>query len=343
MVTKKRQRNRIIAAISILAFLLAFLATKDRWLKYLPSTSERRLEPITIAQFGEVFLYAPLYIAKDGNYFSKRGLDVTLISTGGDEKTWAAVLSGNAIVGVADPTFIVISANRGLQGVAVASIIARAPFWGITFDKQIPFISEPKQLKGFSVATFPAPSTAYTLQKRMFQEGGLPPNIREGGFGTLISMIKAKQANIALELEPNVSQSLTTGARIVYGLDKIYGNFQTTGLTTLPSTINDEPGKLKSIVCSLADAMDFIRQHPEDAVTLLTKRFPEIERPVATQALKRMAESGVIPLTPVIQKDSWDNAIQLRKAVGDIKDGGQFEKFVDNQFTSNCSPPKGTK
>jgi len=330
----------LIFSIVLIASSIAFVAVKYNLLKLSPAASARRLKSITIAQFGEVFLYAPLYVAKDGNFFSKRGLDVSFVSTGGDEKTWAAVVSGNAIVGVADPTFIAISANRGLKGVAIASIIAKAPFWGITFEQQTPIISDPKQLKGISVATFPAPSTAYTLQKRMFQEGGLPPNIREGAFGTLITMLKAKQANIALEIEPNVSQAVTKGARIVFGLDKIYGDFQTTGVTVLPSTIQKEPGKLSSIVCSLADAMSFIRQHPDDAVTLLSKRFPEVERPVAVKALKRMAESGVIPLSPIIKKDAWSHAIELRKAVGDLKEGGQYEEFVDNRFAVNCKPER---
>ncbi len=64
---------------------------------------------ITIAQFGDLLLYMPLYVAADENLFSKRGLHVEIISTGGDDKTYAAVLSGGAQFGVADPTFVAIA------------------------------------------------------------------------------------------------------------------------------------------------------------------------------------------------------------------------------------------
>ncbi|MDB9509157.1 ABC transporter substrate-binding protein [Microcystis aeruginosa CS-338/01] len=74
------------------------------------------IQKITIAQFGDVFIYAPLYIAIDAGFFQKQGLDVSLISTGGDEKTWAAVISGNASFGVADPTFVAVSESRGQPG-----------------------------------------------------------------------------------------------------------------------------------------------------------------------------------------------------------------------------------
>jgi NitT/TauT family transport system substrate-binding protein len=157
---------------------------------------------VTIAQAGDFFLYAPLYIATDAGLFAKRGLEVSLVSTGGDDKTWAAIISGSAQFGVADPTFVAISDKRGQPGRVIASVVNGVPFWGITFNSKIKPITDPKELGSYSVATFPSPSTAYTLQKEMFQRAGLPPNIREGAFGTLMAMLRSGQADIALELEP---------------------------------------------------------------------------------------------------------------------------------------------
>ena len=47
-------------------------------------------QKITIAQFGHVFVYLPIYIAKEKGFFKDQGLEVTYVSTGGDEKTFAA-------------------------------------------------------------------------------------------------------------------------------------------------------------------------------------------------------------------------------------------------------------
>ena len=143
---------------------------------------------VTIAQAGDFFLYAPLYVAVDGGYFRKRGLDVSIVSTGGDDKTWAAVISGSAEFGVADPTFVAISAARGQNGIVVASLVNGVPFWGISY-KSITPIGDAKELSKYSVATFSSPSTAYALQRKMFVDAGLAPNIREGAFGTIIPML----------------------------------------------------------------------------------------------------------------------------------------------------------
>jgi NitT/TauT family transport system substrate-binding protein len=70
------------------------------WYRQRSATNTSTARAITIAQTSDFFLYAPIYIAKDAGFFSKQGLDVSIISTGGDGKTWAAVVSGNAAFGV---------------------------------------------------------------------------------------------------------------------------------------------------------------------------------------------------------------------------------------------------
>jgi hypothetical protein len=48
----------------------------------------------------------------------------------------------------------------------------------------------------------------------MFMQAGLTPKIHEGAFGTLLAMVHSGHADIALELEPNVSQAELDGAHI---------------------------------------------------------------------------------------------------------------------------------
>ena len=152
------------------------------------------MRQITVAQFGDFFLYAPLYIAVDGGFFEEQGLEVSIVNTGGDDKTWAAVLSGSAEFGVADPTFVAVSAARGQNGVVVASLVNGVPFWGITFNDIAPF-EDANELANYSVATFPSPSSAYALQKNMFTDAGLTPNIREGAFGAMSLKMKKEKGD----------------------------------------------------------------------------------------------------------------------------------------------------
>lgn len=324
--------SRVI--FSTVALAIVLLAAFGIWSKRSGTQSDGggtdgtgALRRITVAQFGDFFLYAPLYVAVDGGFFRKEGLDVSIVNTGGDDKTWAAVLSGSAEFGVADPTFVAVSAVRGQNGIVVASLVNGVPFWGITYRDISPF-EDAKELTQYSVATFPSPSTAYALQKKMFSDAGLEPSIREGAFGAIIPMLKAGNADIGLELEPNVSQAVSDGARIVYSLADLYGDFATTGVTTSEVTVQQDPALVRSVTAALQGALNLLHAEPDQALAYLVKRFPGVPPAVAKAALDRVLRDGVVPRSTTISEEAWNKAIQLRIDVGDLAEAAPYDRFV---------------
>lgn len=308
---------------------------------YWKTTHEKQdFVKITIAQAGDFFLYAPIYIAQDANIFRDSGLDVHIVSTGGDEKTWSAVVSGSADFGVSDPTFTMIAGQRGQEGRVIASIVNGVPFWGVATNPKVPPILHPNDLQGLTVGTFPAPSTAYTLQKKMFMEGGLPPRIKEGAFGTILAMLNAAAVDIALELEPNVSQAVKAGARVVYAMPEIYGDFAMTGLTATPAFLSSKPQLAEAVVCAIQRALDFSRKRPDDSLRILQKRFPEIDPEVARSAFERVVKANILPSTVITSEAAWNKAIDLRVEAQDLKNKAGSEKYNDTSFatkaTANC-------
>lgn len=302
------------------------------------------LPNVVIAQVADFFLYAPLYIAQDAGLFRSAGIDVSIVTAGGDDKAWAAVLSRSAQFAIGDPTFIAIAAQLGQAGRVVTSVVNGVPFWGVAFRQNIPVIDNPSLLRGFTVATFPAPSTAYMLQAAMFREAGLEPSIRQGSFGSLLTLTRAGQADIALELEPNVSTAVADhGGRVVYSLARIYGDFAITGLSTTPSYIRDYPDRVQKVVCALGNALKFIRENPDESLRILQRRFPEVSPTVASAAFRRVVEEGIIPSQPEISETAWSRAIELRTQAGDVRSPGAMDQYVDNQFAraaagGRCAP-----
>lgn len=317
-----RNSRIILAIIALVILLLAGYGIVSR-----QTSQSGALRRVTIAQVGDFFLYAPLYIAVDAGLFRKEGLDVSIVNTGGDDKTWAAVLSGSAKFGVSDPTFVAISAARGQGGIVVASLVNGVPFWGISYRDLAP-IGKAEQLRPFSVATFPAPSTAYALQSKMFSDAGLPPNIRQAGFGAIIPLLKARGADIGLELEPNVSTALADGAKIVYSFAERYGDFAITGVTASSQTVQQDPALVTSVCTALQGALDLLHAEPDRALSLIVKRFPEIPPAVAKAALERVLRDGVIPRTTTVSETAWTKAIELRINVGDLKAAAPYRQFV---------------
>ena len=305
------------------------------FLLYKPKTKSDN-QQITVAEAGEFVLYLPLYVAQEKGFFKDQGLNVKITSTGGDDKTFAAVLSGDAQFGVADPTFVAIARAKGQDGKVIASVVNGVPFWGITFKREVPEITDPKNLDGFTVATFPAPSTAYALQTEMFKKAGLKPHIRQAAFGTLLATLEAEQADIALELEPNVSTAIKKGARIVYSMPKMYGDFAITGVTVSNNLATENPNLVKRFVLALDLAEEYTHKYPEDAIKVAIDRFPSINKEVLRDAVNRSLNAGVIPKTATISDKAWIAAVNLRVETGDIKSMDEAKDALDMTFAQKA-------
>lgn len=326
--------RRIFATIGGIASLLliAFFAGPTATRAWAAST-----ERVTVAQVGEFFVYMPFYIAIEKGYFRNQGLDVSIVNTGGDEKSVAAVISGSADFGIGDPTFAAIAGLQGQKVKVVAGILDAVPFWAVTKNPKVPEITSPSMLKGFSVATFPAPSTAYTLQAQMFRSAGLPPNIRQAQFGTLLPLLDTGTVDIVLELEPNVSIAVSQGAHVVYSLASQYGAFATTGVTVSQKMLNTHRDVVKRFVQAINDAEAFAHQRPADAIVIAQKKFASIDAKVVADALRRMLETNAYPTNAVISESAWRKAIQLRVDAKEIPNAELAMPFLDNEIAKETS------
>lgn len=295
-----------------------------------------KLETVKVAQFGEVFIYMPLYLADAKGFFREEGLQIEIINTGGDDKTFAAVIGGSAIFGIADPTFVAIAKEQGQGGKVVASIVNGVPFWGISRNSNIPEITDAIQLAGYSIATFASPSTAYTLQYEMFEKAGLKPNIKQGSLGSLWAMVEAGQADIALELEPNVSNAVKQGAKVLYSLSEIYGDFAMTGVTVSDETATNKPELVQRFVNALQKAETFAHTCPDSVAVFAGKIFPDIDRTIIANAVKRIINTGTFPRSVIISKEAWENAIKLRQKAGDIKSTETAMSVLDMSFAQKA-------
>ena len=80
----------VVLAITALP-MTAFAAKKD--------SEEERLTKVTLNEVAHSIFYAPQYVAVEEGYFKDEGLDLTLVTGFGADKTMTAVISGEADIG----------------------------------------------------------------------------------------------------------------------------------------------------------------------------------------------------------------------------------------------------
>lgn len=296
--------------------------------------SANQTQTIIIAQYGHIFLYMPIYVALDKGFFKEQGLDVKLISTGGDEKTFTAIASGNAQFGVSDPTFVAIARQRGQGGKVIAGIVRRVPFAMITFEPSIRKISQPSDFAGHRIAALPAPSTCYAVIENILQNNGHPvrAKIVPGALGTFPAMLKAGQADMAMEFEPNISSLTTQSGRIIYSTVGYFGDTAFTGMTVSDSFYSQHPQEIQAAVNAVAKAMRYIHHDFAGTALIAKQEFPEIPETVIKTALQRLIDEGTTPVSPVLTRAAWNKAIALRKEIGDLQGTGSYEENVDMKF-----------
>ncbi|NUN08667.1 MAG: ABC transporter substrate-binding protein [Ignavibacteriaceae bacterium] len=295
-----------------------------------------KLTEITICQWGQALIYLPLYIAQEKGFFGDEGLKVKIINGGGDDLTWAAVTSGNAQFGIADPTMVAIQDEQGgVPGKVIGSIVSRVSFWAITFDKKVRQIKSPVDFRGNTVACFKFPNTAHALALKTFKNGNLEVgkdvNIVPVNYEAVLAQLKNKEANIAMVLEPAASIAIEQGARIVYSYPEDWGSFSFTGLTTTQKYIDENPDVVQRVVNALERAMRFARVDFDGTVSVGKKAFPDLSENVIKMATKRMLEEKTLPESILVDENGWLKALQLCVDVEKLKKLPE-KNFIDNRF-----------
>jgi len=296
----------------------------------------KTVKDITICQYGDLLIYLPLYIAADQGYFEQQGLRVKFINGGGDDKTFAAVASGAAQFGVSDPTFTAIAREKGQPAVVVGTVVAGATYWGVTWKDDIKPTRTADGLKNLRIATYEAPSTNYALMAKTLKENAPAvgdARIVQGAYGSLLAMLKANQADVAMELEPVASTAVKEGAHIVFSYPEMYGPFLLTGIYSLESYRNENPEVTQGVVNALELAMRYAHSNKEGAIQVAKRKFPEIDPGVIANAVNRMISEKTLPQHVSMDQAGWENTVKVRVGLGDLKDPRAADATLDHSFS----------
>jgi NitT/TauT family transport system substrate-binding protein len=333
-----RTISLVLLALIILLAGFAFLSHRG----VAPKT-----EHIVINQAANTLLYLPLYIANDNGYFKDQDVDVSIVTGGGDSQAFAAVIGGSADIAQGDPMMVPISRQEGGPGKIIGNVVGRVAFWGVAVDPKITPITKPQDFAGKRVVTYPAPNTIYALQQRALLAGGLTLGkdsfIIQAQFGTELAPLFAGKADITMTLEPVVSQALAKGAHIVYSFPEQYGDYPLTGLMVKEDLIQKNPGLVQHVLNAYQEALTYAYQNPDGAIAVAVKEFPDVDKTIIANAVRRMLSEGTIPKVVTVSQDAYEKAISVRRDIGDLQKDVSFGDAVDNQFAEKAVLNYGPK
>lgn len=80
---------------------------------------EKELTPVTLNEVAHSIFYAPQYVAIELGYFEESGIDLTLVTGFGADKTMTALLSGEADIGFMGSEASIYTYNGGAKDAPV--------------------------------------------------------------------------------------------------------------------------------------------------------------------------------------------------------------------------------
>lgn len=234
--------------------------------------------------------HAAYFVALDKGYFDEEGLTVEIVRGYGSSDVVQKVATGVVDVGFGDISSLIIAKAQdpNFDAKMVAMIYARAPF--AVFALQSSGISEPKDLEGKNITAFGPGDINYVLFPYFANVTGIDASTVHWTFASAqvkMQLLVTHQVDAITEFlmaKPVVEKAaqdagvgpVNTILWSDYGVN-IYSN----GIIFRESYIQEHPEVVRGFVRAVIKGFLYTFEHPDEAVDILTARFPELDPDVA--------------------------------------------------------------
>jgi NitT/TauT family transport system substrate-binding protein len=287
--------------------------------------------------------HAPWFVAAEKGFYAKRGLNVTIQAGTGSADTVKAIAAGLADFGYADLTTTIVARSRGSQVQAVAQLgyVATTILW----REETP-IKALKDLEGKSLAISPGQAQWYLLpafsrinnidfKSIKIQETApaLQPAALVAKKVDFISMFRASNDEVADLAAAKQGMKLKRVYLKDNGLD-IYGS----SLIVKEDDIKRRPGLIRAYVEGTMEGLRYVREHQDEALAILLKQKPELDRELMRVQLKNAVEEIFFPPESLesglgyMKPDIMDKTVKITNEFFDVGRKVAVDEVYTNQF-----------
>lgn len=292
----------------------------------------------------ENFAFLPFYLAQDQHIFEQQGLDVQKVVLSGVATT-NGVISGVADFGFSNGASLTRAAARGQKLLGIA-IMSDKPVWAILiskkltdethFDPQAPLAERAKIFQ--HVHTFAIDSVnsvGHALVRVIEKIGSVDPEsipVTPLGAPEAIAAFARGSIDGWVSNPPWSEQILAMGAAVIVA-NSLTGDppwmtpFGSGLVITRPQFCAEHRAICTKMGHSLKLAMAFVHQHPQDALAVLRRHFPQIDPAVLEKSFAVVEKS--MPQTPDIVEAAVSNSDRLNIEAGFMEPDEKLASYSD--------------
>ncbi|WP_270389495.1 ABC transporter substrate-binding protein [Blautia massiliensis (ex Durand et al. 2017)] len=336
----KNKKQIALAAAVVLAVtalpMTVFASKKDK--------EEEKLSKVTLNEVAHSVFYAPQYVAIEEGYFAEKGLDLTLVTGFGADKTMTAVISGEADIGFMGAEASVYAYQEGATDPVVnfAQLTQRAGNFLVAREEMPDFKWEDlkgKKVLGGRTGGMPEMVFEYILRKN-----GIDPRKdltidQSIDFGsTAAAFTGDESAAYTVEFEPSATILEKEGAGyVVASLGEASGYVPYTSYSAKTSYMKENPEIIRKFTEALQKGMDYVQSHtPEEIAEVIAPQFKETDLDTITTIVKRYYDQDTWKENLVFEKESFELLQDILQEAGELNERVEYKKLVNTEYVKEA-------
>ena len=306
---------------------------------------KKKLQKVTLNEVAHSIFYAPMYVAIEEGYFKEEGIDLTLVTGFGADKTVTAVLAGEADIGFMGSESTIYTKNGGAEDYLINFaqltqragnfLVAREPIENFEWD-----MLKGKKVLGGRAGGMPEMVFEYILRKN-----GLDPQKdltidQSIDFGsTAAAFTGDKTADFTVEFEPSATALEKEGAGYVVaslGVDSGYVPY--TSYSAKTSYMEKNPEIIQKFTNALQKGMEYVQSHtPEEIAEVIAPQFAETDLDIVTTIVKRYYEQDTWKSDLIFEKESFELLEDILEDAGELNERVSYEDLVTTEYAAKAA------
>ena len=331
----------LLLAVTTMAFLLCGCGTSSVETDNvsLPSGT-----PVVLNEVAHSIFYAPMYVAIEEGYFTEEGIDLTLVTGFGADKTMTALLTDEADIGFMGSESTIYTYSEGASDYAVNFaqltqragnfLVAREPIDDFEWDMLVG-----KNVLGGRAGGMPEMVFEYILKKN-----GIDPATdviidQSIDFGSTAAAFSGGQGDFSVEFEPHATSLEAKGdGYVVASLGEDSGYVPYTAFSAKKSYIENNPEVIQAFTNALQKGMDYVQSHSaEEIAEVISPQFAETDIDTITTIVDRYASQDTWKSDLIFTEESFTLLQNILEEAGELEERVPYADLVNTEFATEAA------
>ena len=338
---KKKYFKKIIC---LLLCLLLFSFAAIGCGKKAASADTDTMVNVTLNEVAHSIFYAPLYVAIEEGYFAEEGINLTLVTGFGADKTMTAVLTDEADIGFMGSESTIYTYAGGSKDYVVnfAQLTQRAGNFLVSREPIENFDWE--MLKGTEVLGGRAGGMPQMVFEYILKKNNIDPKAdlsidQSIDFGSTAAAFSGGQGEFTVEFEPHATSLEEKGdGYVVASLGEDSGYVPYTAFSAKKSFIEGNPEVIQSFTNALQKGMDYVNSHSSSEIAdVIAPQFAETPKETITTIVTRYHDQNTWKENLVFEEDAFMLLQNILEEAGELSERVPYEDLVTTSFASEAA------